>query len=188
MVKDGFIAWREQKKPIYSRMPSEQEGSSYQDYKATEWLLSYWDQSFVDSLLKCEDLTRQFDPLFCDPDYLDFLAPLCGWTPPYWDSAYPVQSKRFLLSQSYSLIWSNKGSREVLSFVLTALEIEHKILIPGSFILGTSQVSMDQLGSGEWEFDLVLPRKYIFNGKEFKLAKKICILFVPAHVLYRVRY
>jgi hypothetical protein len=188
MVKDGYQAWRELKKPIFSRMPSEIEGSSFQDYIATDWLLNYWDVEFVKSLEKCEDLVRQFNPTLCDPEYLDFLAPLCGWTPPYWDVSYPTESKRVLLSASYYLIWANKGSREVLSYVLNSLGINHRIVTAGSFILGISQVSVNELGTGSWEFEILLPLIYPLDGYEFKVTAKIAHLFAPAWVSYVIRH
>ncbi len=187
-MSDAYTAWKIDKRPIYSRMPQEQVGTSYKDYIATDWLLSYWDMIFVKCADKLEDLPRQFDPLFCDEEYLDFLAPICGWTNIYWSADYPPESKRLLLSQSYKMIWSNKGSLGVLSFILNALNIDHRIFIPGTFILGYSQLSTDQLGSSGWQFNIYLPKKYTLNGYEFKLTEKIAKLFSPCWCLYTIEY
>jgi hypothetical protein len=187
-MNDAYTAWKIEKRPIFSRMPEEQVGTSYKDYPATDWLLAYWDKIFVECADKLEDLPRQFDPLLCDEEYLDFLAPLCGWTGEYWSADYPPESKRLLLSQAYKLIWSNKGSLQVLSYVLNALFIDHRIFIPGTFILGYSQLSVNTLGSSGWQFTIFLPRKYIFNGNEFKLTSKMVKLFSPCWCLYDIKY
>ncbi|QVQ57078.1 tail protein [Anabaena phage Elbi] len=188
MSKDTFKAWNIDKRPIYSRMPKEQVGTSYNDYIATDWLLSYWDKVFIECYDKLEDLPRQFNPLECDEEYLDFLAPLCGWSEPYWSGDYPPESKRQLLANSYSLIWKDKGSLTVLSFVLNALFINHIIFIPGSFILGYSQLGVDELGASGWEFEILLPVTYAQNGYEFRLTRKIASLFSPLWCKYQVRY
>jgi hypothetical protein len=185
---DSYQAWKIDKRPIYSRMPKEQVGTSYHDYIATDWLTAYWDKIFIECMDKLEDLPRQFDPELCDEEYLDFLASICGWTAPYWSADYPPESKRVLLKNSYSLIWRDKGSLTVLSFVLNSLFIDHRIFIPGAFILGVSQVSVNTLGAAGWEFEILVPRRYPENGYEFQLTLKIASLFAPLWCKYQVRY
>lgn len=165
--------------PFYSRLPQETP-EIYQGNSVVSWLCSYWDDLYYSTQEKLKQLPRQFDPEFCDEEYLNFLAPLCGFTAPYWDDDYLVGSKRLLLKNAYTQIWSNKGSLNQLSFVLTALNIEHRIITPGSFIIGEGQLNIDPLGSGGWQFTVLLPEKYNEGGEEYLLTRKIVDLFTPA--------
>lgn len=187
-MTNSYQAWRIEKTPIYSRMPELQTGISYKDFPATKILLNYWDSIFVECLDKLEDLVRQFNPELCDEEYLDFLAPLCGWTEPYWSGDYPPESKRLLLKNSYTKIWNRKGTKDCISFVLTSLGIRHRIIIPGNFIIGVSQVSIDPLGSTPYTFYVYLSNTYELDGYEFKLTDKMCQLFAPVWCEYLIDY
>jgi hypothetical protein len=173
-------------RPFYTRLPSETP-NTYQGNDVVDWLCSYWDEIYHSTQLKLKDLPRQFDPEFCDPEYLDFLAPICGFTPPYWDKNFSISSKRLLLKNAYTLIWKEKGTLNQLSFILTALNIDHKIITPGSFILGEGQLNISPLGSGGWQFLVILPVKYAENGKEFLLTKKIVSLYSPIWCKWEVQ-
>jgi hypothetical protein len=165
-------------RPFYSRLPSETP-NTYQGNEVSSWLGSFWDKLYFDCQQKIKELPRQFDPETCDEEYLDFLAPICGFTAPYWNKGFPVDSKRLLLKNAYSLIWKDKGTLNQLSFVLTALHIDHKIITPGSFILGDGLLNISPLGSGGWQFLVVLPSKYKENGREYLLCKSIIELYTP---------
>ncbi|MBD2452240.1 hypothetical protein H6G76_35105 [Nostoc sp. FACHB-152] len=177
-----YQAWQTGR-PIFSRLPE-----VYQENPVADWLTEYWDELLTQNKAKIDDLPRNLDPTTCDENWLDFLAPLCGFTGEYWDKSWKTSSKRLLLANSYTLIWKNKGSREVLSFVLNALGIEHEIWTGSSFILGVSQVSIDKLGSGAWQYKVLLPSRYAQEGYEFKLARKINRLFGPLWCKSEVRY
>ncbi|MBD2515181.1 hypothetical protein H6G93_09205 [Nostoc sp. FACHB-973] len=166
-----YEAWASGR-PIFYRLPE-----VYQENEITDWLTYYWDELLINSKLKVDDLPRQLNPEICDANWLDFLAPLCGFTGEYWDKDWSTNSKRILLKNSYSNIWPNKGTRQVLSLVLNALDIEHIIWSGSNFVLGVSQVSVDPLGSTGWTYKILLPLKYQPNGYEFKLARKINKLF-----------
>ncbi|ANV88504.1 phage tail protein [Picosynechococcus sp. PCC 7117] len=161
-------------RPIYSRLPD-----SYKENNVADHITSFWDQLLVDYKAKVDDLPRQLDPTNCDASWLDFLAPLCGFYGEYWDTNWPEDSKRLLLANSYTLIWKDKGSREALSFILSALHIDHKIWEGNGFILGTSQLGIDTLGTAAWQYKILLPKKYKPNSYEFQLANKINRLHGP---------
>lgn len=165
-------------RPFYRRLPSETP-DTYQGNQVVDWLTNYWDNLYRDCAIALDDLPRQFDPSVCDPEWLDFLAAICGFTAPYWDKDYPVEGKRLLLKESYTRIWSNKGSLDCLSFVLRSLGIDHKIVVPGSFIIGQSPLNIDLLGQQGWRFKVILPIKYSPNGGEVRLTQKMVELFSP---------
>lgn len=165
-------------RPFYSRLPSETP-NVYQGNSIVDWLGAYWDDLYYDCQSKLKDLPRQFDPELCDIEYLDFLAPLCGFSSRYWDEDYPTNAKRLLLKNAFTKVWNNKGTTEQLSFVLDALNIEHKIITPGSFIVGEGQLNISPLGSGGWQFRVILPIKYNMGGAEYLLCKNIVELFAP---------
>lgn len=171
-MSTAYSAWVVSQRPIFSRLPQ-----VYQDNEIADWLTSFWDQLLVDVKAKYDDLPRQLNPLTCDPEYLDFLAPILGWTSEVWDKDWPVNSKRQLLANSYTLIWPDKGSQRVLSFILTALEVDHDIEITGSFRLGISEVG-DELGLIPWDYTIYLP-DYYKNQPQEALTQKINSLFGP---------
>ncbi|BBD59512.1 hypothetical protein NIES2109_22990 [Nostoc sp. HK-01] len=159
-------------RPIFSRLPD-----VYQDNPVTDWLTIYFDELLVGTKQTVDDLSNQFNPLTCETRWLDYIAPLFGFSGAYWDRGWAEASKRALLSGAYTTIWKNRGTRASLSYVLTSLNIEHSIWEGSTFILGTSQLSIGTLGSGAWKYKILLPRRYSFGGYEFKLTQKIDRLF-----------
>lgn len=180
---DTYKAWIVEKRPIYSRLPD-----AYHDNQVANWLTDYWDELLVNLKEKIDDLPRQLNPMLCDEVWLDFLAPLCGFTSDYWDISWSVESKRILLANSYSFIWKNKGTKLVLSFILNTLGIDHEIWQGSDFILGSSQVSIDRLGDAAWEYKILLPAYYSSDGYEFQLARRINNLFGCIWCKSEVRY
>lgn len=178
-----YQAWVVEERPIYSRLPE-----CYKDNNIADILTVFWDELLINLKDKIYDIPRQLDPETCDPIWLDFLAPLCGFTGEYWDTKWDTQAKRTLLLNSYSFIWKNKGTQEVLSFILNTLGIDHKIWTGQAFVLGVSKVSIDRLGDAVWEYKILLPSYYTSEGNEFKLARKINSLFGPLWCKSEVRY
>lgn len=170
-------------RPILSRMPN-----IYIENEVTDYLTAYWDDLLIENKAKLDDLPRQLDPTLCDVNWLDYLAPLCGFTGEYWDASWPVSGKRQLLANSYTFIWPNKGSRLVLSFVLNALGVNHRITTGQNWIIGKSQLGVDTLGSSPWEYQIKLPTYYKLNGQEFKLATKINKLYGPLWCKSQILY
>jgi len=160
-------------RPIFSRLPD-----VYKDNLIADYLTAYFDKLLIETKAKVDDLPRQLNPITCDENWLDFLAPLCGFTGEYWEKAWKVNAKRLLLSNSYQNIWSNKGSKTALSTVLTCFGINHVITNRGDFILGASQVGVQTLGTTAWEYVIYLPTIYR-DREEYKLTKKLDKLFGP---------
>ena|GEM_PF-2044415 len=161
-------------RPIYNRLPGVNGG-----YKTdvVAWLTAFWDEETIKALLDVEDFDRQVDPDLCDEQYLDFLAGLFGWSGIYWNSSWPTPTKRTLLSRSFDKIWINKGSRETLTFIITAFGIPNLIIEGTSFIIGQSEVG-DQLGDIAWEYVIYLPTRYFRSPTEI-LVRQLDKLFSP---------
>lgn len=148
----------------------------------------FWDQELVYLLEKIKDVERQIDPVRCDPEWLDFLAPLFGFTEEFWDRSWSVNSKRALLKNAYSGvdIWARKGTADVLSFVLSSLEIKNEVIQNGSFIIGTDTVG-EPIGRIAWDYTIYLPAIYQNTPIE-KLTKRINELFGACYCQSRIIY
>lgn len=170
-------------RPIFSRMPE-----IYKENYIADNLLIYWETLLISLKTKIDDLPRQLDPNTCDSNWLDFLAPICGFTGDYWDNNWSDDSKRLLLANSYNFIWANKGSRQVLSFVLNSLNINHRIETGDNWIVGVSQLGIDKLGNNAWDYQILLPKYYRLNGSEFILTDKINKLYGPLYCKSQIIY
>jgi hypothetical protein len=170
---DTYEAWKDGR-PTFNRLPGINGG--YTGNPIADWLTDYPDQIFAGLLYMADVVSpRQVNPLLCDETWLDLLASLCGWHGEYWDRAWPVNSKRILLANSYTVIWPNYGSSSTLSFVLNALGIRHVIQQGQSFIIDRNEVG-DPLGAIAWEYDIVLPSNY-FNADQYFQTVRINQLF-----------
>lgn len=171
-MNDTYSAWISGR-PIYSRLPE-----CYKEGEIADWLTAYWDDILIETKAKVYDLPRQLNPLTCDSNWLDFLAPLCGFTGEYWDKDWDVTAKRKLLDYSYLSIWANKGSKETLDLVLNCFDINHVILSEGDFVLGASKIGQQPLGTTPWEYTIYLPSSYLGLYKA-DLTRKLNRLFGP---------
>lgn len=167
-------------RPIYSRLPGI--NGAYTDNPVADWLTDHWDAVLLAAKAKVDDLPRQLTPAACDVDWLDFLAPLCGFSGEYWDKSWSTTIKRSLLSNSYTLIWQNKGSRQVLTFLLTTLGVTHEIWLGSSFLVGVTELAAGGalIGDPEWKYYILLPLAYLRESSEFRRAEQVNRLYGPA--------
>lgn len=177
-----YQAWIVDKAPIFSRLPE-----CYKDNLVTGYLTSFWDELLISTKAKVDDIPRQLNPLTCDANWLDFLAPLCGFTGVYWDKNWQDKHKRSLLNYSYTKIWSNKGSREALSTVLFCFEIPHEIAGRGDFIFGQSKLGEDPLGKAGWEYTVYLKTIYR-DTPQVELVKRLIKLFGPCWCKANIKF
>ena len=167
-------------RPIYSRLPGVNGGyQSDEGDNPADWFTQYFDDLLVEVKAKVDDLPRQLDPQTCDPEWLDFLAPLCGFSDEYWDAGFPIAVKRSLLSSAYTVLWPNKGSEMVLTWLLALFGIAHQLWLGDSFTLGVSTLP-GTIGSPEWQFYILLPLQYLRESPEFARAQQIRRLYSPA--------
>lgn len=195
---DTATAWASQR-PVYSRLPGVNEGYRKDedpnvvrddpvDPPIAKWLTDFWDALLIEKKAQLDDIRdRQFDPLECDPEWLDLLAVMSGFTEEYWDKAWPDDVKRQLIANSMSLIWSNKGSKEVLEFLLNAFGLEYDIWQGDQFLAGID-VAGSEVGSPQWRYVIRVGLIYLRNSYEFKLAEKLNGLYGSLFTDNRVAY
>ena len=174
----------ESRKPIFERLPY----IGYQDNPVVSWVTSYWDEFLCGLRDKVEGLPRQLDPLTCDAEWLDYLAPLLGFTRQYWSRSWSEDVKRSLLANS-PFIWRNRGTLPVLNFVLEIFlgSGNFNVWQPGEFLAGIT-VLPGELGVPEWRYLIRLPETVRENGREFRIARLINKLYGVAHCNSAVVY
>ena len=169
-------------RPIYNRLPGVNGG--YFDEESdnpADWLTVFWDELLVASKALVADVRdRQLDPQQCDVEWLDFLAALCGFTEDYWDPTWEESWKRQLISESFTNIWPNKGTQQVLERLLEIFEINASIWQGSRFILGLTTLP-GLLGSPEWRYYIRVGLEYERTSQQFKLAQRVNRLFGPAY-------
>lgn len=177
---DTYEAWVVEQSPIFSRLPE-----CYRDNEVTPYLTTFWDDLLISTKSKVDDIPRQLDPGSCDESWLDFLAPLCGFSGIYWDKSWNSDFKRNLLVNSYTQIWNNKGSNACLSNVLNCFYIPNVITNKGNFIFGYSKFGQDQLGVLGWQYTIYLNTKFKTNSN-IALVNKLNNLFGPCWCTYEI--
>ena len=158
----------------------------YSSNEVADWVTKPWDNLFIDTKGKIENLPNQLNPEVCDEEWLDYIAGFCGFTGEYWDKNWPVAAKRALLKESFNLIWPKKGSLGVLSYVLTAFDILHIIQEGNSFIIGVDEVG-EPLGLIAWDYDILLPTQY-YGTPTADLTSRLDSLFGPCWCTKEIIY
>lgn len=178
-----YEAWVVERRPVFARLPGINGG--YTDNSPTDWLTDYWDGLLLELKAKAEEAAgRQMNPLTCDPEWLDYLAPLAGFDANHWQIKWSEQTKRTLISNAFTLIWKDKGSREVLSLVLGAVGLRHEVIVQGDFLVGISEVG-DPIGELPWDYTIFLPPEYQYREEE-QLAQWVNERFGPCWCRSRI--
>lgn len=150
-----------QKRPLFDRLPKINGGY---DNDVSDWLTGFWDQLFCDTRETIDQIAiRQLNPATCDPEWLDYLAPLLGWDSTYWIKKWSDSSKRLLLVRSLDFIWERKGNPAVIAYVFQSLKLKVIILEVGSFIIGTTTIS-NPIGTNPWVVQVLMPTSYQFDS------------------------
>ena len=188
-------AWDESK-PIYNRLPGDNEGyrrdQNSGDYDPTEdvalWLTTPWDELLVETKGKVDSFYDNYlNPQTALPEYLDWLAQLCGLTGPYWDSQWDVSVKRTLIANSYSYIWQNKGTRELFEWLFTVFALDAAILVIGDFLFDVTILDAP-IGGGNLKYYIVTKLVYLRTSAQWALLEKLNALFGPVFCESRVIY
>lgn len=159
----------------------------------TTSVTAYWDSEYNKVVSKLLDLYRQVDPATCDPEWLDLLAVMFGWTALYWNKSWGIQIKRDLLTSTYDGelvavtgervqggIFATKGSLATLSVVLALAGHPNNVVVEGDFLVGINEVG-DAIGVQPWEYTLYLPPSYQASPKLNEVLLLVS-LFQPAWV------
>ena len=171
-------------RPIFNRLPV-----PYQNSSPANWFTEPWDKVLIDTKLQGDDFyTNYLNPSTALESVLDWLAQFCGFTGEYWDSSWPVSIKRTLIQESYQRIWPQKGSRELLEWLISTFSLQAAVYIPGEFLAGVSRAG-DTLGSDTGlVYYIRLPLLYPRTSTEWLTVENINQLYGPVYAKSRVMY
>ncbi len=184
------MAWNTGK-PIHDRLPGENEGyrkdESWSGYNPTidppiaRWLTEPWDGLLIEVKTKTENVyATHLNPLTAQPENLDWLAQLCGFTGEYWDVSWSVAVKRQLIAQSLVDIWENKGSRVLLEWLIQLFGLQARIYLLGEFLADINKAG-DVLGGEALHYWLLVKLNYLRTSDEWKLLEKLNRLYSPVY-------
>lgn len=176
-------AWNTNR-PIFYRLPNRNEGGY--DNDVSDWLTAYWDKEVAGTKQKVDDIgAKQINPMLSDSSWLDYLSILFGWSSKHWQKSWSEKSKRLLLVRSYE-IWTRKGNKDILVYVLNSLGLKNRVLEIGDFLIGINEVG-DPIGTNPWQVQIILPLKYQM-GAELTLVKYVVERFVPCWIKVFYQY
>lgn len=173
----GYIAWIEQRRPVFSRLPV-----VYQENEVTDWLIAYWDEYLIQCKDRLDAMPDNLDPLVCPEPWLSYLAYLQGFKPDFWSDAWPTDLKRLLLFFAYRKIWPYKGLVSTINFVFDLFGLlvgAPKILTGTYFIVGVNKVG-DRLGNPVAGYYIVQGNEYARNSPQWLLVDLITDKLSPA--------
>lgn len=154
---DTYSAWQTGK-PIQSRLPGVY--SQVNKDPIVSWLLDYWEDFLLFQKQQVDLLlTQNLDPLICDPEYLDFLAFLHGYTDQFWDRNWPISAKRLLIYWATREIFVLQGTLQSIHRVLLCFGIQNIVENVNDFIVDVSEVG-EPIGDLAWRYKIYLPTVY----------------------------
>jgi hypothetical protein len=162
---------------IFDRLPID----GYQNNENVDWLTVFWDD-LIDYLKSdiCDDyFPKQLNPLDCEPIWLDYLAPLLGFSSKYWKTNWEVLTKRKILEKA-NWIHSNRGSRNVIEFFLDIFVPSSYIWISDYFRAGLT-VLPGFIGNLSFQYFVIMPLNYGRLSNFWKEGKKIIEDYAPAY-------
>lgn len=171
-------------RPIFNRLPV-----PYQNSEPTDWFTIPWDELLLEAKAEGDNFyTNYLDPDNARASVLDWLAQFCGFTGEYWDSSWSEDTKRLLIRESYSRIWPQKGSRDLLDWLLQAFEIQAALFIPGEFLAGVN-VAGDTLGAATGlEYYIRMALQYTRQSTTWNTAVNLNNLYGPVFAKSRLMY
>lgn len=182
-------------RPIYDRLPGQnetynKENPTADDPAIADWLTSPWDELLTGLRTTIDNIPQDMlDPATAKAENLDWLAQLCGFTGDYWDSNWPVAVKRSLIANSLNYIWENKGTRDLLEWLIALFELEASVYQVGSWLAGISVVG-DPIGDVEsvFQYYIVVSLDYLRTSTQWKLLERLNRLYGPVYSDSRVCY
>lgn len=178
-------------RPIYDRLPGENGGYREEEAESVtvaDLLTQPWDDLLMETKGAIDHFERDYlDPATALPQHLDWLAQLCGFTGDYWDSDWAVPIKRQLIERSYSFIWENKGSRDLMEWLLATFGLNAQIYLQGEFLAGITRLPGTVGGDGFW-YLLTVQLIYLRSSPEWKLLERLNRLYGPVYCESRVCY
>ena len=173
-------------RPIYGRLP--EDSQQYQGNELVDWLTLPWDELLVEARSQADALhANYFDPVTAKVEVLDWLAQLCGFTGDYWEATWPEGVKRELIANSFEFIWPNKGTRELLEWLIELFALQAQVYILGDFLAGITLLPAT-LGGPGFQYFIRVPLVYLRTTYEWRLMVKLNRLYGPVYCESRVCY
>jgi Phage tail protein (Tail_P2_I) len=152
-----YEAWNT-RKPAQSRLPGFSNKTKTDPLVAA--IVSYWDNFLIYQKTQVDLLRDQnLNALECEPEYLDFLAPLHGFSGQFWDRNWPISAKRKLIDGAFKIIWKRQGSEDSIHYVLNCFDILNQVVTVNDFLVDISEVG-DPIGDLAWRYNIYLPTQY----------------------------
>jgi hypothetical protein len=179
-------------RPIHDRLPGALEAyrkdEDWDGYDAAvdppigRWLTAAWDGLLMDTKVAIEGIpANMLDPATAKPEFLDWLAQLCGFTGDYWDTTWSVPVKRQLIARSLDYIWENKGTRELLEWLFTLFDLQVQVYLIGDFLAGVNAAGDPVSGGRDFEYFLLVSLAYLPPSPYWSLVERLNRLYAPVY-------
>lgn len=150
---------------FFDRLPA-----TYQENDVVSWFTQPYDEFLASFKSTLDTLPTHLDPTTCDPDWLDYLAALSGFTGRYWSSHWATDVKRSLIAMSFKFLWKRRGTRAVLETVLSLfLGTRFDVWTTGEFRADIT-VLPGLIGDPEFRYFVRLPLDFRRDSEQFRIA------------------
>ena len=184
---DFVISTWQSNAPILKRLPAESE--QYQGNPVVEALVTPWDELLVETKYRVDAFYQDFlHPPTAKSENLGWLGQLCGFTAEYALTEYPETIKRQLIARSFDYIWINKGTKNLLEYlIIQVFEIDAQIYLLGNFLADVNAAG-DALSGEPFEYYIRLPLKYLRTSKTWQLTERLNRLYGPIYCHSQILY
>lgn len=134
------MSWRDNR-PFFNLLPG-----VYREAELSENPSHFLSGYFDESLMGLKDKLTSFYANYLDPDnapseWLDWLGQLCGFTDTFWNPSWEDSIKRRLIKDSFTRIWSERGTRAGIDYWFDTLDLatfnpDHDSTDPGAALWG----------------------------------------------------
>lgn len=170
-------------RPIYHRLPQAEQ--QYQGNEVCDWLTQPADDLLISLKVALSNLEQDYiNPDTAKSEVLDWLAQYHGFEGDYWDATWPDIIKRQIIKYSWSFIWTHKGQKSLLEWLLSVFGIDALVVAPGDCIAGIA-IANDIVGGEPLKYFIAMqiPSKggYLRISPEWQLTIKLNRLYMPCY-------
>lgn len=170
-------------RPIFARLPLD----GYQNNEAVDALTVWVDEKIISKAEQLQDFyTNYLNPDTCLSEALDYLAYLVGLSGEYWDKSWSDPVKRTFIKSAHPLLWSKRGTIDVISFILKTHGLAYQIWTDADLTMSFTMSAT--FGTTKLRFFVRLPVAYPRKGLEFREAQRTLRNFAPAVVQNKACY
>jgi Domain of unknown function (DUF4082)/Phage tail protein (Tail_P2_I) len=180
----------ESTRPLLNSLPGR--FADYRQGPVGDFLTDYWDKLFIGTYARYQQfLSKDLNPGVCDAKWLDYLAPMYGFSGEYWNPIWTVAQKRAMLLAANSEIWPILGTPYPIFTILNIFGITHSADFGSIFILDDSlqglldESLMGEIGDTAY---IILPETYALDSVEYKFTELVVRLYSPVGADVQVVY